>query len=340
MGPFRKFGLAAALLLVIGLAAGCGVEQANVGNNPLPAGAEETGEPSALAESENGVQTGASGGEPDKEPTGETGGETEDAEPGEAPVESGDDQPAKVADELTARVFEGAYKASKTLDSFAATITAVQEIAHNGERNLIRSDIEMEAVMLPSPVIKSTTRINMEQGEFEMTTIMTDSDFYMLEPTSNTWMKWPVEMADVYNSFGNLEEAYPISTLQEIEPYLDFFAVEETGEGYRLLMETSDESFHALLRDRLEKQGGELEMWQATADVLDNMTIRSLEYEFLLDKSTFHMKSAHVRMDFAMNVDGEEVGMKMDMAIQYDNINGVSGIPLPENAVSIEEMGF
>lgn len=320
---FRKHLLLAVLLLIAGMAAGCGQDEATGGGASSPAGME-AGETAA----------GGPAGEPSAEASDEAADEASDEASGET---AADETPGgKGADALARKVFEGAYRAHSELDSYTQTITGKWETISGGISSQQDVDIRIDAVMKPKRIFRMSSRMDVGDQIFETDMIITEDHSYMYDAIKGVWTQYPVRMADGFAFRMNTDGFQPLVQLGEIEPVLDTFITEETGDGYRLVMEASDEAYKLLLRTQMAKFGADAELDAFFGDwdlVLEEFTYHRMAYSFLFDKATFHMKKIHMLTDYSMNVDGDEERVIMDMDVTFSNFNAVKDVREPEDFV-------
>lgn len=341
----KLFRLIMALALFAVLLIGCGVEQGDMTYNSLPQtdGAEDGAtETSGSPEESAGTNGGTDQVADDADGTVDTD-ETDGADASEgtdAAVDADTEQDADTGGNgLVKAVFADARQASEGLNSFSVQMNMKQRFTYAGTTDTIASKIDMDAILQPSPTIRMKTSVGLGQDDYEMTMIMTETSLYMHEPISDMWMEWPAEMAMDLGNAMTTENMNPMEQLEQIAPYLDAFHVEETAEGYRLQMETSDDNFRGLLAAQLANQG-DLGVLSEMEEMWEKLTVHRLAYDFLVDKDNHLLKSMNVFMDFTMEVEGEKTDMVLEMDGIYANYNNVADIPLPDNAMSLEDMGY
>lgn len=326
----RTFRLVVVLAMFAVLLAACGMEQAATGgDSPTPANQAATGE----------TQT-ATATPREAEPEGEADRDTDEADEAEGtePGPGGDDAGNKLAKAL----FQDARQASQALDSFSVKMNVNQTFTFGGTTESIQSTVDVDAILKPSLAIRTKTAAGFGGEQFETTMILTESALYMHEPFSDMWMEWPADMAGGMGDIASVTsvgEVNPLDQLEEIAAYLDAFDVEETSEGYRLSMESSDSKFRGLLASQLAKQG-EMGVLADLEETFEQVTIRKISYDFLLGKDDHLIRELRMFMDFSVNVEGQKTDMVMEMDATYYNHNNVADIPLPENTMTLQDMGF
>lgn len=253
---------------------------------------------------------------------------------------SGEPEPSgdTAANSLARALFADARQASEALDSFSVKMNLDQRFTFGGETHAIQSSIDVDAILKPNPIVRTKTTAGFGQEQFEITMIMTDQSLYMHEPFSDMWMEWPVDMATDMGGVTSMGQVNPLDQLDEIADYLDSFDVEETSDGYRMRMETSDSKFRGLLASQLAKQG-EPGVLAELEESFEQLTVHRISYDFLLDKNHL-IRELHMFMDFTVNVEGESTDMVMEVDATYYNHNNVADIPLPDNAMTLDDMGF
>ena len=84
-----------------------------------------------------------------------------------------------------------------------------------------------------------------------------------------------------------------------------------------------------------------LEMNEQQAKVLENLEVKSLEYEIFIDKKTFYTNAFNMKMDMKMKVEGEEMHIDQQVKADISKINEIKTIKIPQevidNAIDINE---
>ena len=74
---------------------------------------------------------------------------------------------------------------------------------------------------------------------------------------------------------------------------------------------------------------------------MENMEVKSLEYEIFIDKETFYTNAFNMNMDMTMKVEGEEMHIDQKVKADISKINEIEKIEIPQeildNAVDINE---
>ncbi|HEY2495057.1 MAG TPA: DUF6612 family protein [Paenibacillus sp.] len=144
-----------------------------------------------------------------------------------------------------------------------------------------------------------------------------------------TWMKLPDESAAPLlaqmKSQGNPEQQF-----EQFNAIIDEVKVTEEGDFYLLKANVSGANVKELAKSFLNQNAGNDPQ---TAQLLEQMDIKSMEMSYSVDKKTYFPVDTTVAMEMDMEIEGQKIAMVMDMNSKLSNHNGVKEIKVPQEAL-------
>ncbi|NYF25890.1 DUF6612 family protein [Sporosarcina sp. JAI121] len=245
---------------------------------------------------------------------------------------------------LTAQeVYEKAMAVSNEQKSMHAKMEIDQLIKMPSQEFEMDSKIKMEMDMVMEPLsMYQKMNIDMgEQGKTIMEMYMTDAGFFMSNPESEDWIKFPEDMYEemVGQMAGGADPTLDMNMFKE---FIDDFKFEQTDDEYILTLSASGDKFTELFKKvATENMPAGLEMDDAQAEVLENMEVESLDYEIFIDKKSFYTTAFNMKMGMTMKIEGEEMHINQKVHADISKINEIDNIEVPQeildNAVDINE---
>lgn len=269
---------------------------------------------------------------------------SEPAEP-KTDAETGEKVEVEKESKMTAQeVYDKAMLVSKDQKSMHAKMDIEQKIEIPSQDLNIDSTTKMDMDMVVEPLaMYQKMKMDMgEQGSMETETYATDEGFYMYEPQNKQWLKMPSDMSGdmMAQMSGGADPALDMSIFKDVA---DEFKFEQTNDEYILTLKASGEKFSELFKKiASENLPAEMDFGEAGADVLENMDVKSLNYEIFIDKKTFYTNAFNMDMDMTLSVEGEEMHVIQKMKAIVSKINEIDEIKIPQdvldNAVDINDM--
>ncbi len=245
---------------------------------------------------------------------------------------------------LTAQeVYEKAMAVSEEQKSMHAQMAIDQVIKVPSQELEMDNKIKMDMDMVIEP-LSIYQKMNMdmgEQGKMDMEMYMTDAGFFMSNPESEGWIKLPNDMYEVM--VGQMASGVnPSLDMNMFKEFAKDFKFEQTEDEYVLTLSASGEKFSKLFKKvATENMPAGLEVDEQQAEVLENMEVKSLDYEIFIDKKTFYTNAFNMKLDMTMKVEGEEMHIDQKVKADISKINEIKTIKIPQevvdNAVDINE---
>jgi hypothetical protein len=240
-------------------------------------------------------------------------------------------------------VYEKAMAVSEEQKSMHAKMDIDQLIKVPSQEFEMDSKIKMDMDMVMEPLsMYQKMNIDMgEQGKTDMEMYMTDAGFFMSNSESGDWIKFPGEMYEemVGQIAGGADPSLDMTMFKE---FANDFKFEQTEDEYILTLSASGDKFSKLFKEvATENMPAGLEMDEQQAEVLENLEVKSLEYEIFIDKKSFYTNAFNMKMDMTMKVEGEEIHIDQKVNAEISKINEIKNIKVPQevidNAVDINE---
>ncbi|MBO0588257.1 DUF6612 family protein [Sporosarcina sp. E16_8] len=240
-------------------------------------------------------------------------------------------------------VYKKAMEVSKDQKSMHAKMDIDQQIKVPSQEFEMNSTIKIDMDMVMEP-LSMYQKMNMdmgEQGNMDVEVYMTNAGFFMNEPGSVGWIKLPDEMYEgMIGQMGG--GADPTLDMNMFKEFADDFKFEQTEDSYILKLSASGEKFSKLFKKvATENVPAGMEMNEEQAEVLENIEVKSLEYEIFIDKKTFYTNAFNMKMDMTMKVEGEEMHIDQKVKADISKINKIDKIEVPQEildkAVEINE---
>ena len=244
---------------------------------------------------------------------------------------------------LTAQeVFDKATAASAEQTSMQAAMNIDQLMEIPGQDLTINSKIKMDMNMVIDPLaMHQLMDMDMgEQGAMAMEVYMTEEGFFMNEPGTGQWIKLPGEMYE--ELLAQVGSADPTLDMTMFKEFVEDFKFEQTADEYILKLSASGDKFSKLLKEiAMENLPAGVDANAEAADMMENMEVKSLEYEIFIDKKTFYTNAFNMKMDMTMLVEGEEMRIDQQVNAKLSKINEIDKIQIPQevldNALDINE---
>lgn len=151
----------------------------------------------------------------------------------------------------------------------------------------------------------------------------------------DTWYKIENEEMDLLTEqLETVETQTPAEQLSSLEPYVDDFSYEEQENSYLMKLNASDVDINQLLENQL---GGAISEDLFSSEMMDMISINRLEYEIMLDKSTYYPTTIIVDMDMAIKDGEEETTISQKSTISYTSYNELDSFEIPEEVITNAE---
>ena len=235
-------------------------------------------------------------------------------------------------------VYQKAVEAGENMESVEMDMVINQTIESDAMEGAMEMEMDTQSSMTIDPLaMHQTGTVNMEMEgmpiETEMEMYLTDTDFYMYESMSQTWLKMSADMmpTEMMNTDQTAQDQ-----LEMLESFIDDIEFVEEDDYYAFKFDGEGEEFAALTEELIKENLGEetfADLGVEISEILEEMTIHSMYYEIHIDKETYDTTKVMTNMDFDMNAEGESLRMNQEMTATYTGINTVDEIVVPQEVI-------
>ncbi len=236
-------------------------------------------------------------------------------------------------------VYQKAMEAGEKLESAEMDMKVSQTMEGDPEMGEMVMDMDMQASIVMDPLaMHQTGTMNMDVGgmplDTEIETYLTDEAMYMFESMSQTWIKMDASMTPA--ELTNMEQD-PTEQLAMLESFMDDVDFSEEDGMYVFKFAGEGDKIKEFTQQYVEEYMGTETFAEAGVEmneVLDSMTIHSIDYEILIDKKTYDTKSVTTNLDLEVAVEEEDtMRIKQEMMMEYTGINSVDSIEVPQEVI-------
>ncbi|MFS1517530.1 DUF6612 family protein [Bacillus sp. SCS-151] len=231
-------------------------------------------------------------------------------------------------------LFNKSMEAAKDLNSFSVDMVMDQTIEVGTESMPQNMEIYLDMVQEPLTMYQQMSISMGDMMNIDTESYFTDEGFFMYDSMSNMWQKLPSEQFENIMQMADNQQS-PINSLKQMEKFVDDFELIEEDSQYIFKLSSTDEKMKDLItsmipQDQLAGAG----MADDIDQLMENMTISTLEYEITIDKETYYPKNISMIMDSTMTMEGETVGFYQEMTGEYSNFNEVNEISVPDEVIN------
>lgn len=238
-------------------------------------------------------------------------------------------------------IFNNALEASNKMESAEFTLDMEQEVEVPSVDMKMDIKMNMDGSMIVDPLAmhqKGKVSIAMpgmglgdEPMEMDMELYLKDDEMYMYEGLMGTWTKAPsTELEALQGQTPDVSEQ-----MEMYKEYVEDFSVEESDGNYVLKLSADGEGFKELTKTLMEETMSQ-DITSELGDIsqfLDNMEIKTMDIEMVIDKDTYDVLSQSLDMSITIDVEGEVLNLAQKMSMEFSNLNGVDSIEVPQEAI-------
>ena len=220
-------------------------------------------------------------------------------------------------------VIEKFITASENMKSGDMLINMKMTQNQNGNKNTM--NMTTNASLILDPLVMKM-EMEVPAQNLKMTSFIKDNIMYIQNLADNQWYKQALsdEIANQFKSYmNNSNEVY-----NAMRNNLDKIDIDEKDGNY-IISISKDSDF---LKEAMKSQ---LANSNATGGQIGNdVKIENIAVEYVVDKNTYLASSSTISFDFEMQ--GMKISMEMDA--KMSNINNVTDIVIPEEALNAKEI--
>ncbi|WP_042148658.1 DUF6612 family protein [Paucisalibacillus sp. EB02] len=249
-------------------------------------------------------------------------------------------------------VYTKALEAAGNMESAEVSMRLNQEISMVKEGKVV-IDSDMTGSMIIDPVAmhqKGTMSMTMEGEGFgagmpiEMDTEIyyVDNEMYIFESMTEQWIKADSSFLPIDTLTANQPDVS--EQLKMLEKYVEDFDFEENDNSFVYQLSADGEGFKKLSQEMLDDYLPE-DLTAQMGDfsqVMEDMEIKKLYIEMVIDNETFELKNYKLDMEMSMIVEGETVEIVQNVNSKYSNINTIDKIEVPQEVIdsAVDGTGF
>ncbi|KAF0816402.1 hypothetical protein KIS4809_4799 [Bacillus sp. ZZV12-4809] len=230
-------------------------------------------------------------------------------------------------------VLKKSTEASQELKSFSVKMNMNQEMSSGaeGENMNIDSVIDMDVTTDPMAFYqKMAMSMAGAEESFDMESYFNEDGMFLYDAAGKQWMKFPKEMSDDLLQMSS-QQTNPGEELKKLQEFVDDFTFEQDEKSFILKLKADGEKFNDFVKETAaETLPPEM---AANGEMLENMNIKGVEYEIVIDKETFYPNVLNMVMDMEITAEGQKITMKQNMNGEYSNYNKVEAISVPQEVL-------
>ncbi|MBU9711125.1 DUF6612 family protein [Evansella tamaricis] len=241
-------------------------------------------------------------------------------------------------------ILNNSIAAMGDLTSYSMTLESEQTMGSNEDDSItLATKSEMDLLLEPLSFYQNIT-MNLEMMGIDMSYesyFTEDLGFYMEEPFSGQWSKLPDQFNEEYMSLTETQLS-PEEQLLPFKDYISELAMTEDNDHYTIQLVGSGADMQTLM-EHISGLAGE-GMDDMFFDVMSDLDIHSIEYEFIIEKETYFQKEANIYLELTMDVMGEKITLEQRSSVIMYNFNSLNDFTIPEdiinNAVELDDEDF
>ena len=219
-------------------------------------------------------------------------------------------------------VIEKFIAASESMKSGDMLINV--KMAQNLDGNKTNMDMTIDASIIQEPLAMKM-EIGIPSQNVKMKTFIKDNIMYIQNPVDNQWYKQALsdEMSSQFKGYMNSDDTY-----NAMRDNLDKIDIDEKDGNYIISISKDSEFLKEAMKKQLANSNA------AGGQIGNDVKIENIAVKYIVDKNTYLASSSTVSFDFEMQ--GMKISMEMDA--KMSNINNVTDIVIPEEALNAKEI--
>ena len=197
------------------------------------------------------------------------------------------------------------------------------KMTQNGNKNNIEMTMDVSLILEP---IAMKMEMAIPSQNLKMNSFIKDNTMYIQNPVDNQWVKQTLtdEIASQFKGYMTNSNA----TYDVMRDNIDKIDIDEKDGNY-IISISKDSEF---LKDAMKKQLANTNT--AAGQIGNDVKIENIAVKYIVDKNTCLLSSSIVSFDFEM----QGMKMSMEMDAKMSNINNVTDIVIPEEALNAKEI--
>ena len=245
-------------------------------------------------------------------------------------------------------IYTKALEAAEKMESADMSMNLNQELSMGDEGKIVIAS-DMEGSMIIDPVAmhqKGTMSMSMggEEAPVDMDTeiYFVENEMYIFESMTGQWVKADSSLLPIDTLTANQPDVS--EQLKMMEEYIEDFDFEEKDNEFVYKLTADGEGFKKLTEEMLDEylpKDLTSEMGDLT-EVMEDMEIKTLYIEMYIDNETYDLKKYNLDMELSMTVEGETIDIVQNIKTEYNNINSIDKIEVPQEVLesAVDGTGF
>ena len=217
-------------------------------------------------------------------------------------------------------VIEKFIAASESMKS--GDILVNMKMTQSGNKNTMNMTTNASLILDPL-VMKLEMEVPLQN--LKMTSFIKDNIMYIQNPADNQWYKQALsdEMSSQFKGYMNSDDTY-----NAMRDNLDKIDIDEKDGSYIISISKDSDFLEEAMKSQLANSNA------TVGQIGNDVKIENIVVKYIVDKNTYLTSSSTVSFDFEMQ--GMKISMEMDA--EMSNINNVTDIVIPEEALNAKEI--
>lgn len=240
--------------------------------------------------------------------------------------------------ELTAKeVYKKMVEASSEVKSLGVKLDIKQEMTSQADGSAITTETKTDSKVIQEPlslyqqieVNYNNPAIGEQKGKIEQYLI--DEGFYMYDAERKVWGKYNANYEEVAKQLNLQKGTNQLDSLKDLESFAEDFSFEKEANQYILTLSGNDDNMNEFVKKSFPTNWPELEQ------AMKSMSIHGVEYEIIIDKTTFLPSVMNVDMNIDIVTNGNTIRLEQSIDSSYYDYNEIDDIVLPKEALDNPE---
>ena len=220
-------------------------------------------------------------------------------------------------------VIEKFIAASESMKSGDMLINLKMTQNQNGNKNTMNMTTNASLILEP---LAMKMEMEVPAQNIKMNSFIKDNVMYIQNPADNQWYKQALtdEIAGQFKGYMTNSDA----TYDAMRNNIDKVDIDEKDGNYIISISKDSEFLKEAMKKQLANSNA------AGGQIGNDVKIENIAVKYIVDKNTYLASSSTVSFDFEMQ--GMKISMEMDA--KMSNINNVTDIVVPEEALNAKEI--
>jgi|SRR5699024_9029712 len=249
----------------------------------------------------------------------------------------------EVSDLTAEEVYKKVVEKTSEMKSASTSIELSQDINLPDQGFNIIADTKMKGdIIIDSSEMHQVMDISMGgegleglEQDITMEFYVTSEALYVKsEESGDEWLKLSTSELDMLDDLVGQQDD-PAEQLEILNEYTEDFTFDQTDDTYILKLTADTDQFVELIKETIgdsmpQDVVGEMDNG---FDLMENLEIRDLTYEIIVDKETFYLTNFTLDMDITISHEGSSADMTQTIKAAYENIDEIDSIEIPQEVI-------